>query len=244
MTKIGIIGAGNMGSAIYRALSEKFTVSLCDSSSEKVTALDTQNACDKMDEMDVIILAVKPQTFESLSLNFEGKLVISIMAGISLSRLPARAVRSMPNLPIQVKKGVVGWTASAVTSLEDKKLAAEIFSSFGTSIEVQDESLLDAITALSGSGPAYFFYFTELLAQKAQQMGFSAEESRLIAEQTFTGSAALLEANSLTAENWRQAVTSKGGTTEAALKELSQTLPPAFNSAIDAAFNRSKELNS
>jgi pyrroline-5-carboxylate reductase len=237
MTKICIIGAGKMGTAIGKALSS-YTIQMCDKG-------------DKPEDAEVYILSVKPQDFPDAmhehQLDLSDKLVISIMAGVSLERLQSesgssKVVRSMPNLPLQVGQGFTAWIASS--KFPEKTLARDIIACFGRELEVQDEAQLDSITALSGSGPAYFFALTELLSDKAQALGFNEEEAETIANQTFIGAAKLMEANNKSAQEWREAVTSKGGTTAAALNHLhEQKWDKIFYDAVEAARLRSQELN-
>jgi len=232
--KIIIVGAGKMGSAMLSAL-------------PNATAVDKEtDLAEVLPDADIIIFAVKPQDFTELKLDLPDKLIISIMAGISIEKIKAitsskKIVRSMPNLPLQVKAGLTAWLATP--EVEDTKPIKKIFSSFGEEIEVQNESDLDKITALSGSGPAYFFYLCELIQEKAEALGFTPEQAKKIASQTFIGSAQLLNSSEKSAAEFRTAVTSKGGTTEAALAEL-KPLQQILNTAIDAAENRAKELNS
>ena len=119
-----------------------------------------------------------------------------------------------------------------------------IFDCVGTQLEVEEENKLDEITALSGSGPAYFYFLTELIYDKAIEFGFDHEDARKISEQTFTGAAAIFNHESATAKELKEAVTSKGGTTEAALKYLEENgFDKIFKDALEAAKNRSEELN-
>ncbi len=253
--KIGLIGAGNMGGAIYRALIETFPpkdIFVCDHSQEKLDALDIAHGftetTDMLPHVDVVLLGVKPQAFMDLHLHLSGKLVISIMAGVLLEKIVAKTgamhvIRSMPNLPAQVGKGLTGWIANEHVTPEEKTLAKKVFESFGKEVQVSDESALDAITALSGCGPAYFFYLTEMLQQKAESLGFSLEQSRDIAETTFIGAANLLDQNNKSAKEWREAVSSKGGVTVAATTYLQeQKFDEIFRAAIDVAIHRSQEL--
>lgn len=241
--KIAIIGAGKMGNAMLKALAPHFP---------ETQAYDKDtNLSEVLPAADVIIFAVKPQDFENcckdISVDFSKKLVISIMAGLTIKKIKAQSkatkiVRSMPNLPLQVDAGITAWLATK--EVKEKVLIRKIFSCFGEEIEVKKESDLDKITALSGSGPAYFFYLCEILAEQAQQMGFSKKDSEKIANTTFIGSAKLLDATQKSAKEFREAVTSKGGTTEAALKHLQKEgLSNIFKSAINAAEKRSKELS-
>lgn len=243
--KIAIVGAGKMGSAMLKALATHFP---------QTQAYDTDTDLNKvLPNADIIIFAVKPQDFDNccqdLAIDLSKKLVISIMAGVSIKKISTqtkakRVVRSMPNLPLQVNAGITAWLATKeLNAVNDKILIKKIFSCFGEEIEVKKESDLDKITALSGSGPAYFFYLCETLADKAKKMGFSDEDAEKIADATFIGSAKLLDAAQKSAKEFREAVTSKGGTTEAALKHLQKhKFDQTFCAAIDAAAHRSKEL--
>jgi len=258
--KIGIIGAGNMGGTFFKGLLKSFdqdNLFVCDKNREKLEALEAKNSSidpnKVLKEANVVILAIKPQSFNELmdevtvSLNY--KLLISIMAGISLEKLEeatdaTRIIRAMPNLPVQVGKGVIGWVATEATEDSDVQLAKKIFSALGDEIQVSHESMLDAITVLSGCGPAYFFFLSEFLIDKARLLGFTDKEANEIAEKTFIGSAELLKKGNKTAKEWRQAVTSKGGVTEAVLDHLiEEEVPQIFDQAIDEGLRRSKELN-
>lgn len=208
---------------------------------------------EKLKDCDVAIIAVKPQYFFDLAKSIDSdvsyKLFISIMAGVNIHHIQEslkaeKVVRTMPNLAVQVGKGVVGWCGSEVVGDDEKNIIRNILSTMGESIELKDEEKLDAITALSGSGPAYFFYLTELLQKKAEEFGFSFEQAKKIAEMTFAGSAELLEKNEKSAEEWRVAVTSPGGTTEAALKHLEENkFDQIFKDGIEVARKRAEELS-
>ena len=204
-------------------------------------------------EVEVIILAVKPQSLAELADELSGKcqdkLVISMLAGVTVEKLQSvlgaeRVIRCMPNLPIKVGQGVTGWVASLAVGSEDKKLAQKIFSAFGYQIEVLEEEKLDSITALSGSGPAYYFYLCNILAKEAVKMGFTDAEARAIAENTFQGAAKLLEQGNLSSGEWVQVVASKGGTTEAALKSFTEDkFDEVVKRALERARERSKEFS-
>jgi len=281
--KIGIIGAGNMGAAIYKGLLNVVSsnnIFVCDKSVEKLNSVKavvnksggsrgvrgkevvrgksevnfTSDPNDLVKMVDVVIFAVKPQSFrelcEMISVKFNNKLVVSIMAGISIASIKkmtgAKAVvRSMPNLPVQVFKGLTGWMPSRHVSAAQKKVVKKIFGSFGEEVELKNESQIDAVTALSGSGPAYFFYLCELMSRKAVKMGFSHKDAEVFARRTMIGAAHLLEQDLRNAEVLRKSVTSKGGTTEAALKTMKKNrFESNFNKAVDAAYKRSIQLNS
>ncbi len=225
-----------MGTAIHKALNGKFDVSLC----------GRGEAC----AGEVVIFCVKPQDFaacvEGLGEDLNERLVISIMAGVSLKTLiektgAAQVVRSMPNLPVQVAKGFTAWVCTS--AVLEKEFVKSIFAAFGEEMELREEVQLDAVTALSGSGPGYFFYFCEVLEAKAREWGFGEEEARKIVRATFAGSAELLESGEKSAAEWKLAVKSKGGTTEAALNVLEGGgFDALVKDALEAAKKRSQEL--
>lgn len=260
-TKIGIIGFGNMGSAIYESLIEKYPIEsiyACDRNLDnlrdlrlKVNMLESTSLISKV---DVIIIAVKPQEFEEfaqecLNSDISEKIVISIMAGVSMEKLQSvlgvtKVVRSMPNLAIKHKKGITGWIGSKDLTIYDRVIISNIFDTMGKQIEVLDESMLDKITALSGSGPAYYFHFVNLMQKKANELGFSEEESKVIAEDTFLGAAEILKNDNKSASQLISSIASKGGTTQAALNSFKKNeLDHIFLKGIDAAYKKSKELN-
>ena len=251
MKRIGILGAGAMGSALYTVLSG-YNVSIYDRHPEKVQALGIrdipENLQDFIHNLDCLILAIKPQSFATLGQDLSHLLIISVMAGVSLKALKdgtesSRVVRTMTNLAISKKVGYTGWIASDSLSEDDQELVKSLLDTMGVHHEVSDEKQLHAITALAGSGPAYFFYLTERLAAEAEALGLSHEESLRLAKQVLMGASHLLEQSSHTPKEWRQRVTSKGGTTEAALETLKRgKFKLLFHSAIQAAIKKSEEL--
>lgn len=258
MKNIAIIGAGKMGKAIYKCLSKQgFNVLICDNNDEKLLPFNsgtkTKDANTAIEKSSAVIIAVKPQSFDGLCLSiktaWKNKLAISIMAGINIrsiqNKLNAECViRSMPNLGTAVEKGLTGWLASDEVTENQKDFAKKIFSSFGHEIELSKESMMGSITSLSGSGPAYFFYLCELMALKAEDMGFSKKNARAISEKTFIASAKILESSDKTANEWKEAVACKGGTTKAALKYLKEHgFEKIFFDAIESAKDRANELN-
>ncbi len=256
--KIAIIGAGNMGGAFFRGLAKHFPIQdllLCDHNLDKMKALGAKvfstDANEIIPKADVIILAVKPQSYldfcQTLSVKMDQKLIISIMARVPLKTLKqktgsVRIVRSMPNLPAQVQAGVTGWVPTKNLSPVDKKFVEKIFSALGDSVELKTEKALNALTPISGSGPAYFFYLCELLEEKAKKMGFTKDQAKKMAEKTFIGSAKIFQENNLTAAQWRKAVTSKGGTTEAAFTHFQKkNLAKIFDEGIEKGQKRADE---
>ncbi|MBI3618616.1 pyrroline-5-carboxylate reductase [Candidatus Peregrinibacteria bacterium] len=257
---IAIIGAGNMGSALFQGLLKHFpedSLSITDRHPEKLSALRTKRVSTDPKKIlanaSVAILAVKPQSFGELCADvkplFAGKLIVSIMAGITIEKLERmtgakRIVRAMPNLGVQVQRSVTEWFASLAVTKKDRVLVKNIFDAVGASFEVQEEEWMDDIGAVSGCGPAYFFFLCELLQQKAESVGFDPASAQAIAVETFAGSAELLARGSKTPAEWRAAVTSKGGVTEAALTHLrEQGFDRIFLDALDRAAKRSRELS-
>ncbi|HIP94751.1 MAG TPA: pyrroline-5-carboxylate reductase [Leucothrix sp.] len=220
-----------------------------------------------IDNADIIVLAVKPQIMQKVCeplqavLASQDTLIISIAAGVGISNLndwlggsaldgsdnqndkPLPIVRCMPNTPALVQSGMTGLYANQQVSDEQHDLAESILRAVGSTLWLSGEDKLDAVTAVSGSGPAYYFLVMEAMQNAAQKLGLSAEESRLLVLQTAFGAAKLALESRDDASVLRQRVTSKGGTTEAALKELMEGgLPELFEKALTAAENRSREL--
>ena len=202
-----------------------------------------------------VVLAVKPQmAAEALPAyaRFAGHaLFISIMAGKTIHAVEAMlgvktaVVRAMPNTPAAVRQGITVAVSSAHVSVRQKELAQDLLAATGAFAWVEDENLLDPVTAISGGGPAYVFLLTELLEQAGLDQGLPPALSRQLARQTVIGSAALLAASDEDAANLRIAVTSPKGTTERALAVLraDDGWPKMFRDAIQAATDRSRELS-
>jgi pyrroline-5-carboxylate reductase len=262
---IGIIGAGNMGTAIVRGLVAAQVLV-----PENITALDIDGT--RLEELasdpgintttslktlaragDAIILAVKPQSMEELlrGLGFHvtpDHLVISIAAGISTGFLEqrlaseTRVVRVMPNTPAMVRAGAAALCRGSRATDEDMEFAMRLFSALGTAVIVEEEQM-DAVTALSGSGPAYFFYVAEKLRQAAVEHGLPEKEADELVRQTLYGAGRLLRDTGAAPEELRARVTSKGGTTAAALGVFEAAdLSDIIARAVAAAVARSKEL--
>ncbi len=249
-----------MGSTFYNGLKKHFSeddLYICDKNMGKLDELGAKNSSTNPDEIlgeaNVVILAIKPQALDefisSTKINLNYKLLISIMAGVSFDQLSditgsRRIVRAMPNLPVQVGQGVIGWCALAEVGDSDRVLIKKIFKSLGTEISVKHEEMLNGITILSGCGPAYFFLIAEQLADKARAFGFSEKDAQNIAEKTLLGSAELLKKGNKSAKEWRWAVASKGGVTEAVLDSLTDAgFGEMFDNALEAGLKRNDKLN-
>ncbi len=201
---------------------------------------------------NIIFLAIKPQNLEDLPvIDCRNKIIISILAGTKISKISkkftnTKIVRTMPNLGQFVNNGMTGiyFDNSTKFTKEEKIIVKKIFNSGGKIIEVKNENKLDAITAISGSGPAYFFYFLEIFEEIAKKMGFKEKDAEMLVKQTFFGASKILKENqNETARNWRKRVTSKGGTTEAACNILKNSeFKNIFTKAIESAQKKAEEL--
>ncbi len=202
---------------------------------------------------DCVVLAVKPQQLQQVARNLgarvRDKLVITIAAGIRHADLTrwlgghTRVVRAMPNTPALALAGITGLYAPAGTSQADRESAARILGAAGTTLWFDREEQLDAVTAVSGSGPAYVLYFIEALEEAAAGLGFESEAARTLALETFAGTVKLASESRESPAVLRARVTSKGGTTERALAELDRSgVRAAIVRAVAAAEARSREL--
>ena len=208
--------------------------------------------------LDIIFLAVKPQqmslTIKQICETYnQNTLFISIAAGLSFRWFQEnlnkniKIIRAMPNTPASVGRGITGYCKTDnVTELE-KSDAYKLLSSIGKTVFLNSEILIDVVTSVSGSGPAYVFYFVEVLAQIAKDEGLEEKDAKLLALETLIGSAQLLDITNIDPKKLRQNVTSPGGTTEAALEKLMcprTGLFPLLKSTIDLAKKRAQNLNS
>lgn len=201
---------------------------------------------------DIVVWAVKPQLFRAAAAPcapyIGDALQLSIMAGIGSDAIvretgSARVVRAMPNTPALIGQGMSGLFARPEVTLGERLQIEQLLAPTGKLLWVDREAQLDAVTALSGSGPAYVFYFLEAMIQAGVEMGLTAEQARLLAQQTFAGAAALASQSPESPELLRQRVTSKGGTTHAAISALeARGTKPGFVRALHAAAERAKEL--
>lgn len=265
--QIGFIGAGNMAQALIGGLLASDTkaqqIHASDPNTDSLHKLSTehgihthQNNRDLVSACDVIVLAVKPQVMhtviEDLQLDenqIEDKLFISIAAGITTDAITQwgqqkmAIVRAMPNTPALVQAGASGLFANANTSKSQRNHAETIMRAVGITVWLTEEALIDTVTALSGSGPAYFFYFMQALETAAIEAGLDDETARILTLQTAFGAAKLALESPLSPEQLREQVTSPGGTTEQAIMTLNQQQTMAIiNKAVKAAQQRAKEL--
>jgi pyrroline-5-carboxylate reductase len=263
--KLTFIGGGNMAAALIAGLAGQMTpgenIHVVDPNPAQLERLadsfgvSTAAAIDeKVAASDVIVLAVKPQQMRAVAAALapqlgKSPLVLSIAAGIrgaDLSRwLDAYAaiVRCMPNTPALIGQGITGMVAMAGVSSVHREAADSIMQAVGQTIWLDDEALIDPVTAVSGSGPAYVFYFIEAMQQAAAELGLSAEQGKQLALATFTGAAQLAAQSPDDVSTLRERVTSKGGTTYAALQSMEQAgVKRAIVAAVKAAAARGVEL--
>ena len=265
--RIAFIGAGNMAGALISGLIADGVPAAqliaTDTSAEKCHALSTatgiltlQDNQEAASMADVVVLAVKPQVLKQVALDLAEQiqlstpLVISIAAGIRCDSLQAwlggqvALVRTMPNTPAMIQSGATALYATAAVSDHQREQAESLMRAVGLTQWVADESLLDAVTALSGSGPAYYFLVMEAMEAAARNMGLSAETARLLTLQTAFGASRMALESSDPPATLRARVTSPGGTTERALQTLEEGgIHNLFADALEAARDRSIELS-
>lgn len=260
---LAFIGGGNMAGAIIGGLVKSgrdprsvVVVDPGDAQRERLHAdfgVRTLPAADAtLAQAATVVWAVKPQYFQAAALpcapHVGQALHLSVMAGIRSDALARavrteRIVRAMPNTPALIGQGISGLYARDAVGDDERARVEAVLAPTGRVVWVAREEDLDAVTALSGSGPAYVFYFVEAMMQAAEQMGLSAEQGRQLAVATFSGASALAAASDDPPSTLRERVTSKGGTTQAALESLeADGVRAAFVRALQAARQRAREL--
>lgn len=265
--ELGFIGGGNMAEAIVRAAVERGIVEagkiiVSDPvASRRSMFADLQVAATESNaaviaESRQIVLAIKPQMFpgvanlaeELKATDSDKQIIISIMAGVTVAKIeaaigrPARVVRVMPNTPLLVGLGMSAIAIGPHAKAGDELLAMQLFSAAGEAIRVEERDL-DAVTAVSGSGPAYVFYLAEAMIEAAKSLGLSDEHAALLTKQTILGAAKLMKDSTDPPQELRRKVTSPGGTTQAAVEHMeSRGLKPHVVNAIKLAAERSRDL--
>lgn len=265
-TTVAFIGAGNMARSLIAGLvtdNSSLTIRVADPDQAQLDVIrrhwpEVQVGTDNLlmtDGADVVVLAVKPQLMATVvaplreQAQLQRPVFVSVAAGVLESSLNnwlggnLPVVRCMPNTPALVQTGATGLYANDLVTAEQRSLAESILRSVGIALWFEEEGKLDAVTAVSGSGPAYFFLVMEAMQKAAESLGLKPEEANLLVVQTALGAAKLaLDSDDMPAE-LRQKVTSKGGTTEAALAKLNEGgLVELFAEAMQAAAERSREL--
>jgi len=266
MVKVGVIGYGNMGRAIAERIKHKYAVCVFDKNksidSESLTVAD--NLAELANQSEIIVLAVKPQDinplFNEIKFLVKDKLIISIAAGVTSvdirSQLAqnARVIRVMPNLPAQVGKGVSVLFKDKFATEDDLRMALQLLGCVGLALPIDDENIINAATAVSGSGPAFFCYyikdkanankqrseFIAMLAEAAMSINLDKQFARILSEQTVDGTIAILNEKNLSCAELVKMVASKGGTTQAGLDVLQSG--GLLRDAVSAALKRAAEL--
>ena len=267
--QLGILGAGNMAEAIARGVIRSGIVRApqiiaSDVSPQRREVFETRLGVRAVEDngevaasSEVLLLSVKPQTMAKLLGEIAGvvrpeALVVSIAAGISTAfieshlggTVPRRVIRTMPNTPMLVGEGMVALSRGKHATEQDAQRARRLFESAADVIDVPEEQL-DAVTAVSGSGPAYFFYLVEQMIRAATNLGISPEHARQLSIKTALGAAKMLSTSQESPQELRRRVTSPGGTTQAAITHMeSHDVAGAIIGAIKAAEKRGKELGS
>ncbi|WHZ10221.1 MAG: Pyrroline-5-carboxylate reductase [Burkholderiaceae bacterium] len=261
--RIAFIGGGNMASAILGGLLGSGVapgaVDVVEPLAEARERLRRQYGVaaqaaptESLARATLVVWAVKPQTFKEaardVALHTRGALHLSVAAGIRSDSIATwlateRVVRAMPNTPALIQRGITALFAREAVTPPERERAQQVMASTGDCLWVDQEVQLDAVTALSGSGPAYVFYFVEAMTEAGVEMGLSAAQAKQLAVATFAGAAELARASSEPTELLRQRVTSKGGTTHAAISLMEQHgVKALFMHAMRAAERRAREL--
>jgi pyrroline-5-carboxylate reductase len=261
--RLAFIGGGNMAAALIGGMqhagSERHVIEVLEIDAQRRHDLAERYAVEVhetagawLGASDLVVLAVKPQQLRSAVSAikpFIGQpLVVSIAAGVRARSIAGwlgsdQVIRTMPNTPALIGAGITGAAALPGVTAAQRAAAEQVLRAVGEVAWFDDESMLDPVTAISGSGPAYVFYFIEAMQQAAGEMGMTEEQSRLLSVQTFLGAARLAAASSEPASVLRERVTSKGGTTAAALARLeSGQVKSAIVAALHAANARASEL--
>lgn len=263
--KILVIGGGNMGmtyaqSFLRSHITTTEDMMILERSPEKAMELSKKDigtiyskAKECLKKADLIILAVKPQDSGALFASLqpyvdEQQVFISIMAGVKIATISKalgvkKVIRAMPNLPAQIGMGMTVFTSTDEVTRIELVMVTNLINTTGKSVYVEKEAAIDAATAISGSGPAYVWYFMNSMMEAAKNMGFSTSESELLVSQTFKGAIDLFNKTDFSCEEWIQKVCSKGGTTEAAMRSYGDNvLQTKIMAGAEAALQRAIEL--
>jgi pyrroline-5-carboxylate reductase len=263
--KVLVIGAGNMGLTYSEGMAESHFLNrrklmIYDISEEVIATLSEDDRFethlalkDCAPKADIIFIAVKPyhaeELFDQLKQHINPQqIIVSLMAGVTIEKMTAllgipKVVRTMPNLPAKVGKGVTSFTESEAVSRVELLMVRNLLDTTGASIHVKNEEFINKSTGISGSGPAYIFYFMQSMLEAAKKMGFSDNDSRVLVSNTFEGAVTLFNDYDLSPETWMDRVASKGGTTRAALDSMDDNnVKELIKDAAYAAFHRAVEL--
>ena len=263
--KVLVIGGGNMGLTYSEGMAKSQLLNhrklmIHDLSEDTRSRLKEnpefdvyENIEDCLPKADIVFIAVKPYHCEDLFSNIKSlvnkqQIFVSLMAGVKVDFMKEhlgvpKVVRTMPNLPAKVGKGVTSFTESEAVSRVELLMIRNLLDTTGASIHVETEEYIDKSTGISGSGPAYVFYFMNSMLEAAKKMGFSDNDSRVLVSTTFEGAVKLFNESSITPQMWMDRVASKGGTTQAALDSMEDNnIRELIKDAAYAAFDRAVEL--
>lgn len=266
--KVLMIGAGNMGLTFAEGMVTSPHINegnllIYDKSDQLRARLKKDKRFRVYDELHeaidrahIIFIAVKPHhcmnLFEEMKAYLQpDHIIVSLMAGVTLDNISDatgihKIIRAMPNLPAKVGKGVTAFTETPAVSTVEEIAIRNLLDSTGIAIHVENENFINKSTGISGSGPAYVFYFMQSMMEAAQKMGFSPNDSKILVSNTFEGAVQLFKESDLAPEGWIQRVASKGGTTEAAIDSMkdnnvSMLIKEAANAAVDRAVELGQE---
>tara|TARA_Y100000992_G_scaffold48092_1_gene27985 strand:+ start:613 stop:1428 length:816 start_codon:yes stop_codon:yes gene_type:complete len=266
MKSLVFIGGGNMASCIVSGIvqcnNKNLQITVCDPNQDKLEVLrekfgvniSTSNG-KAVSEADIVILAVKPQSVRKIILELKNKfkssvIIISIAAGITTNAIkswldsPFAIIRAMPNTPSSILSGATGLYADSTVDNKAKKQVELIFDSIGFSCWIKKESDINAVIALSGSGPAYLFRIFEIMHGVGQELGLEENVAFELLSQTFSGAAKMIYSSEKTATELREQVTSPGGTTERALNIFNnENLEQTFRNAMQEAHDRAEKMS-
>lgn len=263
--KVLVIGAGNMGLTYSEGMANssllgKQKLRIYDTDPNKIETLRKTEKFDVYTALDdallkanIVFIAVKPYHCDALfkemkPLINDEQIFVSLMAGVSISTIQDglgvnKVIRTMPNLPAKVGKGVTSYTAAKQISRVELLMIRHLLDTTGTSIQVDSEKFIDASTGISGSGLGYVFYFMQSMLEAAKQMGFSDYDSKVLVSNTFEGAIELFNQSNISPERWIDKVASKGGTTQAAIDSMEDNnVNQLIKEAAYAAFDRAVEL--
>lgn len=263
--KVLVIGAGNMGFTYSEGMASspllsKQKLRIYDTDPKKIETLKKDGRFavytsleDCLPKSDIIFIAVKPFHSDDLFTKMKPmlnnqQLIVSLMAGVTIKTIQeklniTKVIRTMPNLPAKVGKGVTSYTESEEVSRVELLMARNLIDTTGTSIHVDTERFINASTGISGSGPAYVFYFMHSMLEAALKMGFSDYDSKVLVSSTFEGAIELFNQGDISPKSWIDKVASKGGTTRAAINSMEDNnIKELIQEAAYAAFDRAVEL--
>jgi pyrroline-5-carboxylate reductase len=263
--KVLVIGGGNMGLTYAEGMADSVYLNrrklmIQDIGEDTLAKISSDTRFEAFKDLekclpsaDIVFIAVKPYHCEELFAKMKpmvnsNQLIVSLVAGLKIETIQEqlginKIVRTMPNLPAKVGKGITSFTESDEVSRVELLMVRNLLDTTGKSIHVSSENFIDKSTGISGSGPAYVFYFMQSMMEAARKMGFSENDSKVLVSHTFEGAVELFSQGNISPAKWMDKVASKGGTTQAALDSMEDNnVNELIKEAAYAAFNRAVEL--